>query len=419
MLPEPLRAIDFPKVDKEQARLGQLLFYDNILSGNRNISCGSCHHHDHAGGDGLSLGIGEGGSGVGLERVGGSGTGKIRRRISRNAPALWNLGARDINILFHDGRLSLSDDYENGFNSPAEERLPDGLSGLLAAQALFPLTSRKEMAGDPEENSVARAAFDRIDHVWPIITARIQQNREYVEHFISSFDDIGSGADITISDVANSLAAFMSLEWQSFDSPMDDYLNGNTKALSDSQVQGLSLFYGKANCSSCHNGSLFTDQSFHALGLPPFGPGRSRRYDPLPRDVGRMAETDNLADVYRFRTPSLRNVALTAPYGHNGAYATLEGIVRHHLDPRSAQSKWTPLQAQLPDIDWLNGTDFMILQDKREMQRYRAKLDIEPVLLADGEVDNLVAFLQALTGRSATKSLFGRPESVPSGLPVD
>jgi hypothetical protein len=61
--------------------------------------------------------------------------------------------------------------------------------------------------------------------------------------------------------------------------------------------------------------------------------GRTRRFDPYVRDVGRMAESNRLEDAYRFRTPMLRNVALTGPWGHNGAYATLEGIVRHHLDP--------------------------------------------------------------------------------------
>ena len=86
------------------------------------------------------------------ECVGGSGVGRFRCRISRNAPASWDLGAKEISVLFHDGRLSRADDHENRFNSPVVERLPKGLNSLLAAQALFPLTSRKVMAGDPKEN---------------------------------------------------------------------------------------------------------------------------------------------------------------------------------------------------------------------------------------------------------------------------
>ena len=185
------------------------------------------------------MGIGEGGVGLGPERTGGTGASRIKRRIPRNAPALWNLGAKEIEVLFHDGRLTPSDLYDNGFNSPAEERLPDGLSGLLAAQAMFPLTARFEMAGDPEENSVARASFDRIDHVWPIITKRIQANPEYVDTFIKTFDHIDAAGDIHIVDIANALGAFIGLEWQSFDSSFDDYLAGNSNAMSPAQTLSL------------------------------------------------------------------------------------------------------------------------------------------------------------------------------------
>ena len=87
--------------------------------------------------------------------------------------------------------------------------------------------------------------------------------------------------------------------------------------------------------------------------LPPFGPGRTRRFDPYVRDVGRMGETDDLDDAYRFRTPSLRNVELTAPYGHNGAYSTLEGVVRHHLNPHYALDSWHRQMANLPKAKWL------------------------------------------------------------------
>ncbi|MEM6595291.1 MAG: cytochrome-c peroxidase, partial [Pseudomonadota bacterium] len=135
----------FKPIDEDMAAIGQLLFYDPILSGNRNISCGTCHNHDHFSGDGLSLGIGEGGVGVGPKRVTHEGPDMIRKRIPRNAQALFNIGA--LEVFFHDGRLGASPDYGNGVNSPAEEFLPDGLDSLLAAQALFPMTSQFEMAG--------------------------------------------------------------------------------------------------------------------------------------------------------------------------------------------------------------------------------------------------------------------------------
>ena len=162
-----------------------------------------------------------------------------------------------------------------------------------------------------------------------------------------------------------------------------------------------------------------TDQKFHALALPPFGPGRTRRFDPYARDVGRMAETDDPADAYRFRTPSLRNVALTGPYGHNGAYRTLEGIVRHHLEPLVALRRWSRSEPILPDEPRFAETDFAVWEDEREMARLKRRVDIEPVELTDGEVADVVAFLHSLTGKTAATGRLGKPESVPSGLPVD
>ena len=139
----------------------------------------------------------------------------------------------------------------------------------------------------------------------------------------------------------------------------------------------------------------------------------------MPRDVGRMGESNVLEDAYRFRTPSLRNVALTAPYGHNGAYPTLDSMIRHHADPDAANATWTPDMAQLPDAPWLAAGDFAIREDRLEMARQAAKRDIQPMNLSDQDIADLVAFLNALTGETALVRPFGRPETVPSGLPVD
>lgn len=418
-LPRPLQEADFLPVDAAQAKLGQLLFYDKILSGNRNISCGTCHDAERGTSDGLSLGIGEGGAGLGLERTPGEGADRIKKRIPRNAPALWNLGAREVRVMFHDGRLEPADFYDNGFNSPAQEWLPDGLSGILAAQALFPMTSQFEMAGDPGENQVAGAAYDRIDNVWPILAKRVRGIPEYGEMFVAAFDDVETSEDVTIAHVANALAAFQAFEYRSDDSPFDAFLAGDTAALDAAQLRGMALFYGKADCASCHSGPLLTDQEFHALALPFFGPGRTRQWDPIVRDVGRMAASNRLEDAYRFRTPSLRNVALSPPYGHNGAYPTLAGIVMHHLDPVGALARWERSNAVLPEVPWLAARDFIGFQDTRETARRAAKIDIAPVSLTDAEVADIVMFLHALTGTASVEGRLGKPERVPSGLPVD
>ncbi|WP_191090120.1 cytochrome-c peroxidase [Histidinibacterium aquaticum] len=415
---DPLGPEDFIAVDPAQAELGQLLFYDKILSGNRNISCGTCHHHEFGGSDGLSLGIGEGGEGLGPARRPGTGDAAIPKRIPRNASALWNLGHASVDTLFHDGRLSVSDRFGNGFDSPAEEWLPEGLDHVLAAQALFPMTSQFEMAGNPGENEIAVLIHDRIDRAWPVLAKRVRTIPEYGEMFVKAFDHIDRADEVTIVEIGNALGAFIASEWQSYDSPYDAWLAEGT-ALPEAAERGRQLFFGSARCATCHSGPLFTDQDFHALGLPAFGPGRTRRFDPMPRDVGRMGETDRLEDAYAFRTPSLRNVALTAPYGHNGAYPTLEEMIRHHSDPETGRDRWRPEMAKLPEVPWLAAGDFAIREDRFEMARQARAVELRGLALSATEISDLVAFLEALTGETAQDRPLGVPDRVPSGLPVD
>lgn len=408
-LPGPLTQQDFQAFDPAQAALGHSLFYDPILSGNQNIACAHCHHPDFGSGDGLSLGIGEGGQGLGPKRTPGSGPDRIAKRIPRNAPGMWNLGAKELHTFFHDGRLSKSDLYGNGFNSPAQEWLPQGLNSLLAAQALFPLVAQFEMAGNPGENEVIGAVHDRIDAAWPILAKRVRNDVRYASGFVAAFEHIKAPEEVSIVEIANALAAFMALEWQSIDSPFDQYLRGATDALSPAAARGMGLFYGAAGCSDCHSGKLLSDQKFHALGLPPFGPGRTRQWDPYARDVGRMAESNRLEDAYAFKTPMLRNVALTAPYGHNGAFSTLEAMIRHHLDPVASRRAWRPKDAALPDVPWLAKGDFIIHDDALEMDRQARAVTVEKRTLTDAQINDLVAFMHALTGAASQELRFGVP----------
>ena len=181
----------------------------------------------------------------------------------------------------------------------------------------------------------------------------------------------------------------------------------------------MDLFYGKAKCSTCHSGNLLTDQKFYALAIPQFGPGRTRRMDPFTRDVGRMGESDRIEDIYRFKTPSLRNVTLTSPYGHNGAYPSLEGIIKHHFEPLEMYQKWDSSMAKLPEAPWLKDIDFVVLSDKRETERLLSRIDIEPIEITEKEIDEIISFLYALTGKSKNNRPLGRPSAVPSGFPVD
>lgn len=418
-LPAPLGDADFHAFDPQKAEIGRLLFFDPVLSGNGNIACATCHHPDLGTGDGLSLGIGEGGTGLGTTRMAPDGSLRIHARIPRNAPALWNLAHRELRNMFHDGRLEISDEHGNGYRSPAGEWLPEGLETLIAAQAMFPITAEHEMAGNAGENDIADKSGTRIDSAWPVIAARVAAIPEYADMFAAAFDGVDGPENLTIVEIGNALAAYIGTEFRSHDSPFDAYLAGDHEALDEAQTRGMDLFFGEAGCSDCHSGPLLSDQEFHALALPQFGPGRTRAFDPIPRDVGRMGETEDLDDIYRFRTPALRNVALTGPWGHNGAMPTLDAMVRHHLDPVASLAAWTEDMAGLPVAAWLQDTDFAIRRDKAEMRRQLARLDITPHPMSDAQVADIVAFLHALTGKTARAPSMGIPESVPSGLPVD
>jgi len=418
-LPKPLSNSDFRAVSPEKVKLGRLLFYDKILSGNRNIACSTCHHHDHASTDGLSLPVGEGGVGLGPKRHVGTGKEMVEQRVPRNSQALFNIGAVQFTHMFHDGRVFADPDDPTGFNTPAEEDLPVGLDNVVAAQAMFPVTSAVEMAGEFGENNVANAANRGPEYVWPILALRLQGFSEYVDLFKKAYPDIKKASDITMVHAANAIAQFEMSEWRADQSPFDKYLRGNTKAMSKVQIMGMKLFYGEAGCSICHSGVLQTDHQFYAIAMPQIGLIRTRMFDPIVRDRGRINETDRLEDQYRFRTPSLRNIGETGPYGHSGAYRTLEAIVRHHLKPVESLRNFDPTQVLLPTHPILSPLDFIVMDNRREMSGLIAANELENRHLSPDDLERLISFLDALTDKTSLLGRLGPPATVPSRIPVD
>ena len=159
---EPVTGEDFydgGHANADQVELGRMLFFDKILSGNRNISCATCHHPTLGTSDGLALPLGEGGEGLGPDRRV-TATTPVDGRVPRNSPALYFLGAKEQRRMFHDGRVTVdaNQNWESGFWSPAREQLPAGLDNVLAVQAMFPVQSAVEMAGQKGENDIATAA---------------------------------------------------------------------------------------------------------------------------------------------------------------------------------------------------------------------------------------------------------------------
>ncbi len=405
----------FAPVDRAQTELGQLLFYDPVLSGNRNISCATCHHPRFGTSDGVSLAIGEGGTGLGPTRKADP-QNPPEQRIPRNAPALWNLGAVEFTVMFHDGRLEADPAEPGGMRTPLGQEMVAGFDSVLSAQAMFPVLSGDEMAGHYSENEVSQAV--RLGHLssgggaWDRISARVAEIPEYRSRFDGV---IGQGAPIRFTDISNAIAAFVQLEWRADASPFDIAMNGGAP-LPSAAARGQQLFYGAAGCVGCHSGWLQTDHGFHAIALPQIGPGKAARFENHARDEGRMRVTGDPADAYRFRTPSLRNVAQTAPYGHNGAYATLDAMLRHHLDPVQALNDYDRTQAVFPGFE---ADDWRALEDTEETARIAAANELAPVVLREAAIADLLAFLNALTDESAVAGRMGIPEAVPSGLLVD
>jgi cytochrome c peroxidase len=218
----------------------------------------------------------------------------------------------------------------------------DGRAGSLEEQALGPIHNPIEM-GETLENVVRK------------LNAIPGYRRAFQEVF---------GTDVTTDGIAKAIAAF-ERTIISGPSPYDRYLMGDNDAMSPAAVRGMNLFSGKAHCTPCHSGAAFSDQSFHNLGVG------MNRPDP---DLGREAHTKKAADRGKFKTPGLRNIALTYPYLHDGSEKTLRAVV--DLYNRGGVPN--------PDLDPL----------------------MLPLHLTDREKQDLVAFLESLTG---TLPVFNRP----------
>lgn len=430
-LPAPVTDADYydeGSPDSKKVELGQLLFFDKILSGNHNISCATCHHPLADTGDGLSLPVGEGGLGLGVTRNTGLEEEAIGERVPRNAPHIFNLGAKQFERMFHDGRATIDPGAPSGFLSPAGDSLPVGLDNVLAVQAMFPVTSAAEMAGQAGENTDvgAPAAAGDLEEVWAALAARLRDIPEYVEIFADVYDDVVGPEDITYVHAANAIAAFEATAWRADNSPFDRFLRGEKGAMSPEAKRGMRLFYGRAGCATCHSGKFQTDQDFHAVAMPQIGPGKGDNQDGYADgldDFGRERVTGEAQDRFRFRTPTLRNVALTAPYGHAGAYDSLRLAVEHHLDPAgSLMDYWETHgtdQAVLPSAgDAVLHDDFVVVQDPDRLEQIAYANELAPSELSERELDQIMAFLQALTDPSMLDLRSDVPDSVPSGLPV-
>jgi len=418
-VPEPVTDADYPPRNEAKEELGKFLFYDKVLSGNKNISCASCHHALAAAGDGLSLPVGEGGQGLGVTRNTGTDGDEIHERVPRNAPHVFNLGSYAFTKMFHDGRLEQDDTSLTGFITPAGDAFLLGVDSPVSAQAMFPVTSGAEMAGQAGENSVADAAAAGDERtVWSILTQRVLDIPKYQEMLFNVYPELGDDVNnVNFTHIANAIGAYETIAFRADNSPFDQYARGDMDAMSPKAEKGLQVFNTIGQCASCHSGKFQTDEQFYSVGIPQIGPGKGdglNNHD----DFGREQVTGDSADRYRFRTPTLRNVAITGPWGHDGAYNTLEAVVRHHLDAVNSLNNYDTQQAILPSRTDLDVIDFEVHNDASSRASLASSIELDPVTLSDQQFSNLMAFLHALTDTASLDMRSTVPSSVPSGLPL-
>lgn len=404
-----------PAQDPDLVKLGQSLFFDKELAGTRNISCSTCHSPLMGSADGQSQSRAQGAIGLGPHRRIPDGDTQTEF-LPRNALSLWNRGVEGFDVMFWDGRLSGS--FEEGFTSPADPDTPQTFTNAFTAFTLFPVTADEEMRGFPgqldalgNENELADLTDEDFTLIWDALAARIVADDGYDELLANAFPEIPE-SEIDITHIAEAVGAFMTDAFTALNSPFDQYLAGNNDIMSTSQKRGAVLFYGTAGCSGCHSGALQTDLDFHNIAAPQIGGGRSTF---APLDVGRGDITGNAEDHFKFRTPSLRNIELEAPYFHNGAYAELEDAVRHHVDPLGSLKSYDPTQVAFELVDTLQNDSELI----NTLINTKSPLLRPQIQLTDPGIEDIMNFLSALTDQSSLNLLDLVPIAVPSGLPLN
>ena len=282
---EPTAPADNPSTP-ERVALGRLLFWDPILSGQKDVACATCHHPAFGYSDGLDLSIGANGAGLGPARA--FVPGHAPRPVKRNSQTVLNVAFNGLTA--------------GGDSIPAAAPMFWDLRvRSLEAQALEPIKALEEMRGGayPEDRAV------------PAVVSRLNAIPEYRRLFARAF---AGSTPVNDGNLGRALAAFQRT-LVAANAPFDRYMRGDTTALNPDQVRGMERFQS-AGCINCHSGPMFSDFATHVLAVP---------------DNPKLAESDSgVNKTYAFRTPSLRNLSVTAPYMHNGVFATLPDVVNFY-----------------------------------------------------------------------------------------
>ncbi|HTN05409.1 cytochrome c peroxidase [Agriterribacter sp.] len=287
-LPSSYNAPADNPVTEAKVELGRLLFYDPILSGNKDVSCASCHHPEFGYAESLELPIGVNGRGFGSERH------FVQPNdipfSKRNAPGLLNTAFNGINT---DG------DYK-----PEEAPMFwDVRVKSLEAQALKPIQQLEEMRG----RDIA------VQDILQVVIQRLRAIPEYKRLFKAAFNEEEA---VTETNLGKALASFQR-SLLANNSRFDEFMRGNAAALTQSEKDGMQLFM-ESGCARCHSGPMLSDFKPHVLGVA---------------DNEKLGMIDSgMNNSFAFRTPTLRNLRFSAPYMHSGKLKTLEQVLTFYED---------------------------------------------------------------------------------------
>lgn len=398
MTPVPLP----PPVRPELVELGRTLAFDKVLSGTRDISCMSCHLPSQGTSDALALSIGQGAAGLGPAR-----THPGNLFIPRNSLPLFNL--HGIGTHFWDGRLT----FDGGIlTTPAGPLVTPAMRGVMefggiSVLPLFPVLSREEMRGF-DGNELAAIDDADMTAIWAGLMGRLGDYPDYRALFEAAYPGVDFD-DMTFAHAANAIGGFFVAELFAGGTPWDRFLAGDDDALTADQVVGGLIFFREGRCAVCHTGPLLSDQQFHNVAVPQVGPG-SGHGSAGDEDFGRGGLTGDPALRFAFRTPPLRNVGITGPWGHGGQFDSLRDFVDHYSESDRKLLEFDPDRID-PRLRASLRRDPVILETRSP--------HLDGLVLTDAEVNRLLVFLFALTDDRSLVLSGLPPARVPSGLPVD
>jgi cytochrome c peroxidase len=432
-------------LDPQLVNLGRMLWFDTIAGLHDDNTCGGCHSPSNGFGDTQSIAIGIQSNNV-------VGPGRQGPRNQRRTPMAINIAFYP--ALMWNGRFNSrsGDPFDNsqGFEFPLPEgvtRFPphDPLVRHLAqAQAQMPPTELTEAAGFTGTRGTPfslGALFDQFDDglgtplsqpgadgfrndpIRSDVLQRLNAIPAYMRLFARSFPEVGRGAPIDFSMFGRAIAEFeFSLTFAN--APIDRFARGQAEAMNAAQKRGALLFFGKANCVSCHAvagqaNEMFSDFREHAAGVPQiapaFGAGKGNVLFDGPNadeDFGLEQVSGRRADRYYFRTAPLRNLRAQPAFFHNGSFTRLDEAIHFHLDTVSSARSYRARRAGVAaDLARRPGPSADVLQ----------ALDpalVGPMLLTDEESRDLVEFVRdGLADPRVTAQNLCRlvPRNVPSG----